>query len=225
MKLFFLQKWRALAAISSLGLLAGCAGGVAAPEWQSSAQDALRLATTAFLSGNDKVAQYGYAKAYNAVAQTGRGDLLGRIELVQCASRVATLVFAPCTGFERLRQDAAPAERAYAAFLAGTPAAPDIPLLPAQYQPIAAAGSRTDLVSRLRAIADPLSRLIAAGVLVRQGRASADVLALAADTASAQGWPRPLLAWLEAQALLAQRNGDPDQAARLRHRIELVTSK
>ena len=71
-------------------------------------------------------------------------------------------------------------------------------------------------------IADPLARLIAAGVLMQSARAEPAVMALAVDTASAQGWSRPLLAWLNVQALRAEAAGDAGEAARLRRRIGLV---
>jgi primosomal protein N'' len=74
----------------------------------------------------------------------------------------------------------------------------------------------------LQAIDDPLSRLIAAALLFRAGKASPEMITLAADTASAQGWRRPLLAWLKVQALRAERVGAADEAQRLRRRIELV---
>ena len=41
-----------------------------------------------------------------------------------------------------------------------------------------------------------IERLVAAGVLLQTGRADPGVIAQAVDTASAQGWRRPLLAWL-----------------------------
>ncbi|HPM67155.1 MAG TPA: hypothetical protein PLX45_12925, partial [Piscinibacter sp.] len=59
----------------------------------------------------------------------------------------------------------------------------------------------------------------------RAGLAAPAAIALAADTASAQGWRRPLLAWLEVQARLAERAGANDEAQRLRRRIALVTEK
>ena len=74
----------------------------------------------------------------------------------------------------------------------------------------------------MQAISDPLSRLIAIAVLLRAGRASPQLFAIAADTASEQGWRRPLLAWLQSQALLAERSGDATEAERLRRRIALV---
>jgi hypothetical protein len=69
-----------------------------------------------------------------------------------------------------------------------------------------------------------MSRLVAAGVLFRIGRLTPAGLAAAADTASANGWRRPLLAWLGVQAKRADAAGDGAEAARIRRRIELVVS-
>jgi len=60
-------------------------------------------------------------------------------------------------------------------------------------------------------------------VLFRLGRASPEVQVLASDTASAQGWRRPLLAWLGVQAMRAEQAGAVDEAQRLRRRMALVT--
>jgi hypothetical protein len=64
-----------------------------------------------------------------------------------------------------------------------------------------------------------LARLVAVGVLFQAGRASPPAIALAVDTASSQGWRRPLLAWLKVQLELAERAGDSEAAERLRRRI------
>jgi hypothetical protein len=63
---------------------------------------------------------------------------------------------------------------------------------------------------------------VAAGVVLRTGQADPQVLQLAVDTASAQGWRRPLLAWLGVQLKLAEQRGGGDDADRLRRRIALV---
>ena len=74
----------------------------------------------------------------------------------------------------------------------------------------------------LAAIADPWSRLVAAGVLLRTGRASPQTMELATETASTQGWRRPLLAWLLLQAQRAEQAGDTQAASKLRRRIAVV---
>jgi hypothetical protein len=59
--------------------------------------------------------------------------------------------------------------------------------------------------------------------LLRAGRASPPVLAGAVEAASAQGWRRPLLAWLGVQAQRAEQAGDAQEAARLHRRIALAS--
>ena len=135
---------------------------------------------------------------------------------------MASLVLEPCDGFEQLRRDSPASERAYADYLAGRIAPPDIALLPPQHR---AAAAGTGDAAAVRAIEDPLSRLIAAGVLFRTGRASPEVLVLATDTASAQGWRRPLLAWLGVQAVRAERAGALEEAQRLRRRMALAAGE
>jgi len=142
---------------------------------------------------------------------------------MHCAAQVASLVFGPCVGFEALRADAAVPERAYADYLSGRIAPADIALLPEPQRTVAAGGPNdAPDVSALSGMADPLSQLVAAGVLFEAGRADPQVIALAVDTASAQGWRRPLLAWLGVQLKRAEQAGAIDAAERLRRRIALV---
>ena len=213
---------RALSVLATLALVA-CASGPPPAEWQMNAQSSLQRAVDAQLSGNDRVATAEFDRARGEIARTGRPELMARAELMRCAAAVAALQFEPCTAFERLRADAAPPEQAYAEHLAGTLAPARQALLPAAQQPLAAPsrGAAADLAA-LQATADPLSRLVGAALWLRAGRATPEVLALAAETASAQGWRRPLLAWLRLQQQQAQQAGRADEAARLGRRIELV---
>jgi hypothetical protein len=71
-------------------------------------------------------------------------------------------------------------------------------------------------------MADALARLVAAGVLFETNRADPQVLQIAIDTASAQGWRRPLLAWLNVQLKRAEAAAAADEAQQLRRRIAIV---
>jgi hypothetical protein len=62
-------------------------------------------------------------------------------------------------------------------------------------------------------------------VLLRNGRADPRVLATASDTASGQGWRRPLLAWLGVQAQRAEQAGATEEAQRVRRRIALAAGE
>lgn len=214
----------AIAAIAIL--VAACAGSPPTPNWQGNARSAMDRATAAYLAGDTRVADAEFERARAEVARTGRPDLLARVELMRCATRVASLDFEPCERFERLRPDADTAELAYADYLAARVLPQDIALLPPQHRGVAGANLDVDAaLEAVRSIEDPLSRLVAIGVLFQSGRASPTAIALAVDTASAQGWRRPLLAWLNVQLELAERAGNAEEAERLRRRIGVALGK
>lgn len=197
-------------------LLAACSSSPPAPEWQMNAKSASERSIAAYLTGNTRIDVAELARARTEVASTGRADLLARVELSHCAAQIASLVFGACAAFEPLRADAAAPERAYADYLAGHIAPPDVGLLPEAHRAVASNAAA------LSGIADPLSRLIAAGVLFETNRADPQVVAVAIDTASAQGWRRPLLAWLNVQLKRAEQAGASDDAQQLRRRITIV---
>ena len=198
-------------------LLAGCASGPKPPDWQVEAKGAMERSVAAYMEGNSRVESAELARAREQLSRTGRADLLATAELLHCATRVASLVFEPCAGFEVLRPDATPAQAAYADYLRGQVNPAAIALLP-ETQRAAAAGDG----SALKGMADPLSQLVAAGALLQTSRASPAVIAQAIETASSQGWRRPLLAWLGVQAQRAEQGGDVAEAARLRRRMALT---
>ena len=215
-----------VAASAVLCLLAGCANHPPPPDWQMNAKVAGERALTAYLSGDSRVEAQELQRARSEIARTGRADLLARIELAHCAAQAASLVFQPCAGFEALRADAPAPERAYADYLAARVQAQDIGLLPEAQRGVAVgASSDAANVAALGAIADPLSRLVAAGVLFEANRADPQVIAIAIDTASSQGWRRPLLAWLGLQLKRVELAGASDEAQRLRRRIEFVQGR
>ena len=243
-----------VAASAVLYLLTACASHPPPPDWQMNAKLAAERALTAYLSGDARIEAQELQRARSEIARTGRADLLARIELAHCAARVASLVFQPCAAFEALRADAPAPERAYADYLAARVQVQDIGLLPeaqrsvaagvatapgdaangarnvaANVSAIVAANGTANVAANgaaLGAIADPLSRLVAAGVLFEANRADPQVIGIAIDTASSQGWRRPLLAWLGLQLkrveLAGAGAGASDEAQRLRRRIEIV---
>ncbi len=183
--------------LALIALLAGCAGGPQAPDWQGNAAQAMQAFQRLYLAGNTRAAENEFRLARSELARTGRPDLVARGELVRCAVRTASLEFDECPGFQALREGAAPEEVAYADYLAGK--------------------------GKGRATQEPLSRLVAYAVELRQGAIAPAGIASAVDIASAQGWRRPLLAWLGVQLRRAEQAGDSETAARLRRRMDLVS--
>jgi len=201
-------------------VLAACGSTPPPADWQLSARASLERAQKAGLTGLAGIEAAEMARVRRELARTGRADLLARAELGLCATRVAALDFSPCLAYEALAADAVEAEQAYARYLAGQPLPGDAVWLPESQRPLVAGGEAARRA--LPAVADPLSRLVAAGVLMRRGEASPEVVVLAAETASAQGWSRPLLAWLGVQRDRARAAGDQAQAEQVQRRMDLI---
>jgi hypothetical protein len=179
--------------------LSGCSGGPPAPVWQANAKYSLDSFQQAYLRGDTRVADVEFERAKAELASTGSAALVARAELVRCAARAASLEFDDCPNFEKLRADAGAEELAYADFLSGKNER-----------------SVTD---------DPVSRLVSHGVKFHAGKATPEDISAAIDIASAQGWRRPLLAWLGVQEKRAEAAGDREALERIRRRIALVAGK
>ena len=179
-------------------LLAACASSPPPPDWQLSARGALTQYQRYYLAGETQLAEREFASGKAEIARTGRLDLLARAELLRCAVRIASLEFDDCAGFEALRADAGAEEIAYAEYLSGR-----------------ATRAPTE---------EPLSRLVATGLRLRNATVTPQEIGAAIDVASSQGWRRPLLAWLAVQAKRAEASGDQAALAHIRRRIEFVTT-
>jgi hypothetical protein len=187
-----------VSALCAAALLAACAGGSSPPDWQLGARGALAQFERYYLAGDTQAAEKEFASARAEIARTGRLDLLARAELVRCAVRTASLEFDECAAFEPLRAEAGAEEFAYAEYLAGR--------------------------STRAPTEEPLSRLVAAGLKMKSATITPDEIAGAIQVASSQGWRRPLLAWLTVQAKRAEEGGDQASVARIRRRIEFITT-
>jgi len=176
--------------------LSACASSPVPPDWQLNARSALTGFQSHYLRGDTRAAALEFDRATAELRSTGRGDLLARAELVRCAVRAASLEFDACPGFEKLRADAGAEELAYAEYLAGR--------------------------GQHGAAEDALSRLVFLGVQFNSGKATPETISSAIDLASAQGWRRPLLAWLGVQEKRSEAAGDREALERIRRRIALV---
>ncbi len=178
-------------------MLTACAGGPQVPDWQLNAAQAMQRFQQDYLVGETGAAQRDFLEVLSNLKRTGREDLLAHAELARCAVRAAALELDGCPGFEALRSGASPEDLAYADYLAGK--------------------------GEHKATEEPLSRLVAAAVSLKKGTLAPAEIGAAVDKASAQGWRRPLLAWLGVQAERAEAAGDSETVARLRRRMDLIS--
>ena len=208
--------------VSGILLLSACAGGKMPPEWQSQSHASLERFRQHYLDGNSPRAQRSFAEAKAAVASTGRPELVARVELYRCALGTAALDVDACAGFESTKSDATAEDRVYGEFVSGQLREQDARRLPSQYRGIATARDEAARNRALQQIEDPVSRLVAAGALFQLAQLSPEGLSTAIDTASAQGYRRALLAYLNVQAKRAESTGDSGALDSIRKRIDLV---
>ena len=168
------------------------------PDWQANSHASLNAFKQAYLTGNTRVA--------DTNSRAPRGDREHRPPGTRGARRTGALRRAHgeprvrrLPGIPEAAADAGPEELAYADFLAGRAA---------------------------RAAAEePLSRLVSLGVQFKSAKATPESIATAIEISSAQGWRRPLLAWLGVQEKRAEAAGDREALERIRRRIALVAGK
>ena len=218
--------------LTSLLLLAACSSTPPPPEWKANAATAMQAFVSAQLSGNTRLAEFEFKQAQSEISRTGRLDLMARAELTRCAVQVASLDWSPCTAVDAGAKNPPAEEKAYEQFLLGQWEGLNPDLLPQHYRKLVlqhqvklAPGSPPGVQSSpalLQTIDDPLARLIAASVLLRRQQLSPTEWAVATETASAQGWRRPLLAWLGMEMKAAYAANRTDAATALQARIDLV---
>jgi len=212
-----------LLALACLVLLTACgSGGPPPPDWKTDAADLIERYQKHALLGKNILAERYFQRAVAATGGAGRVAETARLWLVRCATRRAMLIDDACSGYAELA-DIEPnaADQAYYQFVTLRWEAIDAGLLPSQHRDLvrAPAAKRHETLSR---IVDPLARLLDASLLVMRQEADAATLALAAETASAQGWRQPLLTYLKLQEKQAADQGNVAEQARLARRIRLV---
>lgn len=203
--------------------LPACGGGPKPADWKLDSISLIERYQKAELKGQNTLAERYFGQALAATAGAGRLAESARLHLTRCATRQASLSFEPCRGYLELARLADSAEdEAYHRFLTGQWDGLDTGRLPAQYRDFARNRDPARNAALIEKIDDPLSRLVAASVAVLRKEADEATLALATETASAQGWRKPLLVYLRLQEGRASQKGDAAALEILRARIRLV---
>lgn len=207
-----------------LSTLAACSSGPTVPDWQIDTQAAMARYTQYYLQGRSQLAVASFAQSRAATAATGDIAAVAHLELVKCGVQTASLDLSACTPYTELAATATtPTDAAYYQFIRGQWTGLNSATLPHQYASLleAAAASTDSSNARLMQISDPLSRLVAIGVMIERNQFNLKTLQIATDTAAAQGWRRPLLAYL----LLQKKNlTEATQLQQIQSRIEIVES-
>ena len=214
---------KSLLALACLVLLAACgSGGPPPPDWKTDSADLIERYQKHALLGDNTLAERYFKQAVAATGGAGRVAETARLWLVRCATRRAMLIDDACAEYADLARIAPnAADQAYYQFVTLRWEGLDTSLLPRQHQDLlrASASKRREMLGK---IDDPLARLLDASLLVMRQEADDATLALAAETASSQGWRQPLLTYLKLQQKQAAAQDNAAELARLDRRIQLV---
>ncbi len=212
-----------LLVLASIILLTACgSGGPPPPDWKTDSADLIERYKKHALLGENTLAERYFQQAITATGGAGRVVDTARLWLVHCATRRAMLIDDICSEYTDLAKiEPNAADHAYYQFVTLRWDTVDIALLPSQHRDLvrAPAGKRQETLSR---VADPLARLLDASLLVMRKESDSNTLALATETASAQGWRQPLLTYLKLQEKQALEQGNVAEQTKLAKRIQLV---
>lgn len=211
---------KTLLACACVFLLAACgSGGPPPPDWKTDAADLITRYQKHALLGENTLAERYFQQALAATGGAGQLEETARLWLVRCATRRAMLIQDSCDDYRTLVEAGARNDDlAYYQWITLQWQTLNPAHLPAHYTRLL--GAEPDKRSaQLAAMTDPLSRLLAASLLVQQNPDDALALSSAIDTASAQGWRQPLLTLLH---LRLTRPADPETLRKTRLQIQLV---
>ncbi len=207
-------------------MICACGGAGQVPVWKEKGYIHMEEYKTGFLTGREASTEPHFEKARKEIAAGNDIGLLTIAYLTKYALHTASLEPFDASDFAKLyRLEPHPADMAYCHFLKGNFSAVDPKALPAKYAGLLKAAVARDAAAagrEISAIDDPLSRLIACGVWTRYLPADETILQIGIDTASANGWRRPLWAYLEKLQNDYLENGDQAKAQSIAERLKLL---
>jgi hypothetical protein len=207
-------------------LLVGCGSSKPVPDWTDASFNQLDNYKKSYLSGKERIAEAYFNKAVDEIKSSGDLDILARAYLTKYAVQVAVLE--TFDDREYLRIDAVEPvlqNKNFYSFLKGAFDNVDEKLLPQQYAGFLRAfqsGKKDDVAHEISKMDNPLSKLIAVGLLVKKNNDDEIDLKLAIDIASQNGWKKALLAYLSKLQSFYKTNNKPDKAAHVEERIQLI---
>jgi hypothetical protein len=207
-------------------MICACGSATPAPVWQDNAYRHLEDYKINFLAGKEDATEPHFIKARREITAGNDLSLLTTAYLTNYALHTASLERFDAAEFAKLqRLEPNAANMSYCHFLKGNFNAANVQELPTRYAGImkAAAGRDAVLAAReIAAIDDPLSRLIACGVWVKYMPYDESILQIAINTASANGWRRPLWAYLDKLQTYYLERGDKIKAGIIKDRLDLL---
>lgn len=207
-------------------LLVGCGSSKPVPAWTDASFNELDNYKKSYLSGKERIAEAYFNKAVDEIKSSGDLDILARAYLTKYAVRVAVLEAFDDSEYLRIEAvEPVSQNKSFYGFLKGAFDSIDENQLPGQYVGFLRAfksGKKDNITHEISRMDNPLSKLIAIGLLVKKNKDDEIDLQLAIDIASYNGWKKALLAYLGRLQSFYKTNNEPGKAAYVAERIKLI---
>lgn len=206
-------------------IIAGC-GSKPIPDWRYESSGQLENYKKNYLKGRDQVAEFHFRKALEEVKRSGDLKIISKVYLTKYAIKVALLediIDSEYPDIEVIEPDSE--NRNFFVFLKGNFSVVEASLLPKQYGSFLKAcigGKETLINDEISKIDDPLSKLVAIGIIVKKNIYNEATLLFAIDTASINGWQKPLLAYLDTLQHFYEAKNEKEKAAKVQQKIKVI---
>lgn len=196
------------------------------PAWKNAASNQLENYKNNYLIGNAQIAALHFNKTVEEIKKSGDLEILEIAYLTKSALQVAVLENIDDGEYNKLEAVYRSAANSnFHEFLKGNFAGVERNLLPKQYQrffKVFFDNKKGDATDEILDMEDPLSRLIATGLVVRHNRCDERCLQIAIDTASGNGWKKALLVYLQKLQAFFEMKHDLEKTLLLQKKIELI---
>jgi hypothetical protein len=212
--------------IFMLLFICACSSSQPIPQWKDTASRQLENYKTNFLTDKEDADEPHFIKARNAISSNNDLQMLAKAYLIKYALHTAVLEDFDDSDFLRIdKLEPNAANRAYYDLLKGNISQLNEAKLKPVYQKLLRLMRDKNLSVAAREISsidDPLSRLIACGIWVKYMPYNEDVIKLAINTASQDGWKKPLWAYLTKLQKYYLDRQETDKAETIKERLELL---
>jgi hypothetical protein len=179
-----------------------------------------------YLSGQEKIAEMYFQKATEEIKKSGKLKILAMAYLTKYAIQVALLEDFDDSQYLLIDAvDSDPKNENYHLFLKGKISRVNDDDLPEQYRSllkIMRMDNEATWSDEINKIDDPVSKLIAIGLIIKYHLENEAILNIAAETASRNGWKRTLLVYLEKLKSFYETKREPEKASKIQQQIQLI---
>ena len=206
--------------------LLGCGSSKQIPDWTNISFNQLENYKKSYLIGKDNIAELHFNRAVDEIKKSGDLEVLEKAYLTKYAVQVSVLEsfddreYLAMESIQPVLQNSN-----FYLFLKGSFDKVDEKLLPRQYSgflSVCRNGKSQDIMPEIAKMDDPLSKLITIGLLVRNNTYDEDIIKIAIDAASKNGWKKALLAYFYKLQYLYETKKDMEKADAVRQKINLI---